>query len=348
MTDEPYVDPHHRLSDADFREVCARAKLIREEIRAAAQGGASSGIVPVNDMSGLGRASGKYFPVSGIPTQLLVVHSGECPLSGGYARSLTLWASTVYPLAPIASWQWFVDPLEIVAFIPPELGAWHASEANNLSEGFEQAGYARFTRAEWLTPDGRTQLESLAFYMAQRAVFNGIPARWLTDAEVTRATSGDRSIKGLCFHRQIDPETRTDPGNGYPADLLLERINFYMGGGTPAVAEPEEEPEKDDDMMYLTAPGDGRVWLSNGIQKWHVPDPAHVVHIKTLASFGAISVHQGGVLMNAPALGVDMGAYAPKEPTVALKAEDVATIAATLKASLAPELAAELARRLAA
>lgn len=269
MTDELYVDPHHRLSDEDFAEVCKRAKEIREEIKANAQGGASSSITPLNDMTALGIASGKYFAESGIPTQLLVVHSGECPLSGGYARSLTLWASTVYPQAPIASWQWFQDPLEMVAFIPPNLGAWHASEANVLSEGFEQSGYARYSRAEWLTPDGLTQLESLAFYMAQRAVFNGIPARWLTDEEVTRATGGDRSVKGLCFHRQIDPETRTDPGNGYPADVLLERIQFYMGSGTLASAgttTTEDKSKGEHKMIVMATDGKSpQVWIGDGI-----------------------------------------------------------------------------------
>lgn len=227
-----YVEPSHRLPDEDWAKVVRRAKEIREEIRAEAQGGAASGIAPVVDMTALGIASKKYFPVSGIPTQLLVLHSGETPLAGGYAKSLTEWAGSVYPNPPIASWTWFVDPLQIIYFIPAHLGAWHASEANNLSEGFEQSGYARYTREQWLTADGQTQLESLAWLMAQRALFNGIPARWLTNAEVTRATSGDRTVKGLCLHRQIDPETRTDPGDGYPYDVLLDRIRFYMAGGT--------------------------------------------------------------------------------------------------------------------
>lgn len=42
-------------------------------------------------------------------------------------------------------------------------------------------------------------------------------------------TLGNRTIKGFCCHRQIDPETRTDPGNGYPYDLLMQKIRAYMG-----------------------------------------------------------------------------------------------------------------------
>lgn len=316
MTDQPYVDPGHRLSDEDWALVTARAKAIREEVQASAEGGAASGIAPVLDMTAQGIASKKYFPVSGIPTQLLVLHSGECPLAGGYAKSLTLWAATVYPLDPIASWQWFIDPLHIVAFIPPELGAWHASEANNLSEGFEQAGYARYTREQWLTPDGRTQMESLAWLMAQRALANSIPARWLTTAEVTAATNGNRSIKGLCFHRQIDPETRTDPGNGYPADLLLERIKFYMSGGTitgQGATTPTTTPqEQDEDMLTIyrdTAAADpDKTWIGNGLFRRHIADPAELADLQLMAREGKLKIFADGLVQVLPTelFGIDL------------------------------------------
>lgn len=176
----------------------------------------------------------KHSGVSGIPTQILVLHSGECPLRGGYAQSLTQWGNV--PLAqggPEASWHWFVDPIAIVSMVDPQFAAWHASEANPMSEGFEQGGYARFTRAEWLTPEGVKQMDNLAWIMAQRAKANGIPAVWLTTDQVTAVTTfGNRTIKGFCLHRQIDPETRTDPGDGYPYDLLMAKVKAYMSGST--------------------------------------------------------------------------------------------------------------------
>lgn len=54
------------------------------------------------------------------------------------------------------------DPIARVRMISEQYAAWHASEANPISEGFEQAGYARFSRAEWTTPDGMLMMESLA------------------------------------------------------------------------------------------------------------------------------------------------------------------------------------------
>lgn len=208
-------------------------------------------VAPVVDLTARGVWSKKFFPVSGIPTQLLVLHSAECPLKGGYARSLSEWFSaTQYPAYPEASWQRFVDPIARVRAMPDELGAWHASEANGLSIGWEQAGYARYSRAEWLTPDGLAQLDNLAYDMAEVAVRDGIPPVWLSDAQVRAILdNGNRLIKGFCTHRQIDPETRTDPGDGYPYDLLMERVKQYMSrfqgtsstpeGGTVAVTDKE-------------------------------------------------------------------------------------------------------------
>jgi hypothetical protein len=184
----------------------------------------------------------KHSGVSGIPTQLLVLHSGECPLRGGYAQSLTSWANI--PLnqgGPEASWHWFVDPIAIVSQVDPNCAAWHASEANPMSEGFEQAGYARLTRAEWLTPEGVKQMDNLAWLMAQRAKALGIPAVWLTTDQVEAVTKrGNRSIKGFCLHRQIDPETRTDPGDGYPYDLLLAKVKAYLAPALTAQSTKEE------------------------------------------------------------------------------------------------------------
>lgn len=349
-SERPFVDPGHILPDEDWAKVVARAKEVRAEVAASAEGGASGVGGIVLDMTALGRASKKYFPVSGIPTQLLVLHSAECPLAGGYAKSLSEWAcGTVYPAPPVASWQRFVDPIHRVRLVPDELGAWAASEANTRSISWEQAGYARFTRDQWLTADGQVQLEMLALDMAEVAVRDGIPARWLTDWEVRQVLDhDDQSIKGFCNHRQIDPETRTDPGDGYPYDLLMERIIFYMGGGE-AVSPDTTPTGKDEQMLYLAAPGDNRIWLSNGVQKWHVPDPAHLVHIKTLGGWGAISLYGGGdaQVLEAPALGVDMGAFPVADVSVDLKEADVEFIAASLKASLSADVAAELARRLA-
>lgn len=189
----------------------------------------------------------KHSGISGIPTQLLVLHSGETPLRGGFAQSVTKWGNI--PLdqgGAQASWHWFVDPLCVVSMVPPQYAAWHASEANPMSEGFEQSGYARFTRAEWLTPDGLKQIDILGWLMAERAKANGIPMVWLTTAQVTAITSGrDRTTKGFCTHRQIDPETRYDPGDGYPFDVLTAKVNQYLNPEEDTLSAADVKAIKD-------------------------------------------------------------------------------------------------------
>ncbi len=252
------VEPSHRLSNEDWAKVVADAAAIRAEQEAAAAAADESEgearrlgagllqaparkITPVIDWTGRGRACGKYFPVSGLPTQLIVFHSMECPLQAGYAQSLTNWALTPESAGgPQASWHRGYGPDERVYFIPDELGAWHASEANPLSIGLEQTGYAAYTRAQWTTPDGMKMLDAVAADVAAICKRDGIPARWLTNAEVRAVLdSGNRSIKGFAMHRQIDPETRTDPGNGYPADIMLAKVQALLKPPAPAPAPTE-------------------------------------------------------------------------------------------------------------
>lgn len=229
MATEEIEFPGHLLPDKDWAAVVRRAEEIAREAAAQPLGGGASPIAgPILDWR---YRSNKHSGPSR-PTQLLVLHSAECPLLPGYAQSLTEWAITS---DVVASWQRFVGPDVRVYMIPDNLQAWHASEANPMSIGWEQAGYARYSRAEWTTPLGLIQLDSLAYDMAMVALEHGIPAVWLTTSQVTAVTTfGDTQTKGFCAHRQIDPETRTDPGDNYPYDLLMERIRAFMG------SDPEE------------------------------------------------------------------------------------------------------------
>jgi N-acetylmuramoyl-L-alanine amidase len=251
----------------------------------------------------------KHSGVSGIATQLLVLHSGECPLRGGYAQSLTNWGNT--PLSqggPEASWHWFVDPIAIVSMVPAQYAAWHASEANPMSEGFEQAGYARFSRSEWTTPEGMKQLDNLAWLMAQRCVANNIPPVWLTTDQIEAVTKrGNRSIRGLCTHRQIDPETRTDPGDGYPYDQLLAQIRYYMGFTLSPQGTITPLKDKDTGMLYVADQGDGKLWLVSAPFKWHIPDPATAKHIENLAP--VIGIWNDGKPIKTVAIGIDVATF---------------------------------------
>jgi len=254
----------------------------------------------------------KHSGISGRPTQLLVVHSGECPLKAGFAQSLTNWANTT---AVEASWHWFTDPATIVAMVNPLYAAWHASEANPVSEGFEQAGYARYSRDEWLSVDGKSSIDNLAWILVQRMKENDIPHRWLTTAEVNAITSGrDTTTKGLCLHRQIDPETRTDPGNNYPFDFLDEKIRLHLGSA-PTPVEPTNEPEEEAMLTIFrdTAAADpDKTWIGNGLFKRHVASPQELADLQLMAREGKMRIFDNGNVQVLPEglFGMDVGRLA--------------------------------------
>jgi hypothetical protein len=219
LTDHWPVAPGHELSQEDWDEVVRQADEWAGRTMTAL---ASPQIPSYVDIPYPG-AGGRKDNGPRSRTQLWVIHTAECPLKTGYARSLSLWSagSTVQ-----SSWHRMSDPGTVARYVPKDLKAWHATVANPISRGYEQAGYAAFTRATWLTDDGQASIDRLA----QVIVADGIPAdavRWLTDDEVRRVLAGDRTLLGLCDHAQVQPKDRTDPGKGYPRDLLLERIRYH-------------------------------------------------------------------------------------------------------------------------
>jgi hypothetical protein len=187
----------------------------------------------------------KHSGVSGLDTQLFCQHSGETPLRGGFAESLTR-AVNADPKWE-ASWPSFVDPIARVRMIPWPNSAWTQGIANRIAVGLECAGYARFSKADWLTSEGLKQLENLAhewvyYWRLEKDAGNTIPLRWLTTAEVQKVLAGNKSIKGFCTHAQIDPNSRTDPGPNFPYAQLLKRIGEIIGGKvTPASTTTKDE-----------------------------------------------------------------------------------------------------------
>lgn len=221
------ADWDHLLPYDDWAEVVVEAERVyaerlAEEMEFGGAEGLPPGITPrrVSVPDSHNKNSGAV-----TRRQLYVIHTAECPLRVGYAQSLTGWGNGGYQ--PRASWQKFIDPATVVSWIPLALAAWHAAPANRVSVGYEQSGYARYTRSQWLVPDGLRQMDLLA----QEIVRDGIPQsglRWLTTAQVQAIYNGrDTTTYGLCTHAQISPSTRTDPGAGYPKDVLLEWIKYY-------------------------------------------------------------------------------------------------------------------------
>ena len=256
-TETPEENGHwdHLVPADEWEAVVAEAdRLYHERLDAETEvGGADHtppGITPkrITVPDTRGKNSGSV-----IRRQLFVIHTAECPLRVGFAQSLTAWGNSGYQ--PRASWQKFVDPATVVSWVPLSKAAWHAAPANRYGVGYEQAGYARFSRKEWLTPDGLRQIDLLA----QEIVRDGIPAsglKWLTTAQVQAVYSGrDTKTVGLCTHTQISPRTRTDPGAGYPKDVLLQFVKHYHAKASGKPSKPSKPSKPTPQPLKLTVDG---------------------------------------------------------------------------------------------
>lgn len=110
---------------------------------------------------------------------------------------------------------------------------WSVGEpGNRLGFHGSAVGRARRTRKQWL--ERAEQVESMARWAADLHTRYGLPLRWLTVEEV-RA----QRVKGFTSHavywealgRARGMDVRTDPGAGFPHDVVLFRAAEIAGGG---------------------------------------------------------------------------------------------------------------------
>lgn len=126
-------------------------------------------------------------------------------------------------------------------YIPWAAGA----TGNRIGIHASAVGYAARQRADWLKfPD---QLETLARWAADLNTRYGIPLVWLSAAEVRAGA------RGFCGHAEISAAFKevdhTDPGRGFPHDLILKRAAAIVAG--VADHPKESSPMPDDNRLDL-------------------------------------------------------------------------------------------------
>lgn len=118
---------------------------------------------------------------------------------------------------------------------------------NRLGAHGSAIGYASRSRADWLKYP--KQLEALAQWAADINRRYGIPLRWLTVEEVA-----GQKVKGFTSHgvywlaigKALGMDVRTDPGPGFPHDVVLARAK-EINNPTPPEATPV--PKKSSDLI---------------------------------------------------------------------------------------------------
>lgn len=172
------------------------------------------------DRTYTGHYHGGTRPLSAI--RLIVLHDTEGWTAAGAARWFENPASE-------GDAHFCIDANHCYRTAAPSVIAYGAPGANEDGLHFEQAGFAAWTRQEWLTL-GRGTIERAAYRTAFWSHKLGIPVRWLTDAQVKGGTA-----KGFTTHAQItrcfpgSDRNHTDPGPHYPRDIFIARARYYRG-----------------------------------------------------------------------------------------------------------------------
>lgn len=222
-------------------------------------------------------------PASGQP-RLIVIHSMECPVENGRARSVATWFAG--PTSPQASAHYMVDPAEVYCGVRPPAEAWHVGAANRYgggaSIGIEQTGYAYST--DWWSPPALQQLDRIVDLVGSLCDRYDIPRRWLGVAELQAGQAGI-STHGLCTAAGIGTD-HTDPGPNWPTDEFMRRLC--------AAPTPGDDPMN---VWLMRANNSPDVWVvqANLASRWHLPSPNLVASIDYVISQG------GGRVLTPPA-----------------------------------------------
>lgn len=120
---------------------------------------------------------------------------------------------------------------------PDNRRSWSAGEPGNTQAlHMSNLGWAARKRAEWLA--NPRQLEKNALWCADLHVRYGLPLRWLSPADLRAGRKGFTS-HGNWYHGRGGPAYRSDPGAGYPHDVVLARADEIVNQGGLTVSEAD-------------------------------------------------------------------------------------------------------------
>jgi N-acetyl-anhydromuramyl-L-alanine amidase AmpD len=225
-------------------------------------------------------------PASGTP-RLIVIHSMECPIETGRARSVAQWFAS--PASPQASAHFMVDPGEVYCGVQPPGEAWHCGNANQYaggaSIGIEQTGYARYDD-EWRTPTALQQLDRMVDLVGSLCDRWGIDRVWLS-AEQLHADASGITTHGFLSANGMGTD-HWDPGPSWPVEEFMRRLT----GATP---QPSEEDTVN--VWLMRAKNDPAVWVvqANLSSRWHLKDANEVAAMQYVLGLN------GGKILTPPA-----------------------------------------------
>lgn len=140
------------------------------------------------------------------PPTLVVIHCTQGSTAEGAAR----WFAN--PRSG-GSAHVVVDDQEVWRCVDDMVIAWHAKGANTTGLGLEIAGFAQWTRGEWMEHQPRL-VESARIHAGWCRVY-GIP--------LVESTS-----RGYHTHAGLPGNDHWDPGPGFPMDFYLDSVRRFL------------------------------------------------------------------------------------------------------------------------
>lgn len=175
------------------------------------------------------------------PIQLIIVHDMEAPEGPATAENVANFFHNQPRNGNGSSATVCVDENSIVDCVREADTPWAAPNANSNGLHIEHAGYARQSKADWLSASNIAMLEISAARAAHWAVKYGIPVRRLTVAELRAGA------KGFAGHIDVTNALNggvghTDPGENFPWDHYLSRVNAHIGAQNPSSSSSGHRP----------------------------------------------------------------------------------------------------------
>ena len=162
-------------------------------------------------------------PRSAALVRYIVLHSTEGPTAKGAAQYFTEQAAG-------GSSNLVVDDHECYRVLDDLIIPWGAPPLNTSGFHIEQAGYAAWTRAQWLAHE--PTIDRAAFKASLRCHRFTIPPVELNVAQLRADFAKHHPTGGVVTHATIShafaESTHTDPGAGYPMDVFLHKLAGYL------------------------------------------------------------------------------------------------------------------------
>lgn len=165
------------------------------------------------------------------PVRLLAVHTAE---GARTARSLAAFFARDDVQA---SSHVGIDSDETLQYVPYGRAAWTLRSGNPISDNAELCGFARWTRAQWLSDkpvdkvaSPRRMLRRCSAWIAARCVARGIDVRKLTVVQLAKGEWG--VIAHDDWTKAMADGTHWDPGPGFPWDVVIDDARAIARGTT--------------------------------------------------------------------------------------------------------------------